>query len=199
MVRKRRQLCALLLSAVVFSAQLPAVVMAENDRPADGSIVSFAPLDSGVAEQTVDMGTELSMLGLPDKVTATVYYDAGNGGGSVPAGSAGDASGNSIKTAAQTGVTATEEIPVTWGGGEPPYDGGTPGRYVFTAHADGYELSGGAEPPAIIVTVTEDAVKKPGEITSEGPLACRISGGGVPCLTGTRAGAYRIPWQMAAL
>lgn len=199
MVRKKRQLCALLLSAVVLAAQLPAVAMAENDRPADGSIVSFAPLDSSVAEQTVDMGTELSMLGLPDKVTATVYYDAGNGGESVPAGSAGDASGNSIGKEVPTGATATEEISVTWGGGEPPYDGGTPGRYVFTAHADGYELSGGAKPPEIIVTVTEDTVKKPEGIPTEGTLACRISGGGVPYLTGTRASAYQIPWRMAAV
>ena len=74
MIRKRKRLWTLFLSAVLIVTQLPAVAMAENNAPEDGSIASFEELPSGVAAQTVPVGTELSGLNLPDTVTATVYH-----------------------------------------------------------------------------------------------------------------------------
>ena len=73
MIRKRKRLWAMLLSAALIVTQLPAVAMAENDAPEDGSIASFEELPSGVKKQTVTVGTSLSELNLPDTVTATVY------------------------------------------------------------------------------------------------------------------------------
>ncbi|GKH43993.1 hypothetical protein CE91St57_49670 [Lachnospiraceae bacterium] len=74
MIQKRKKRWALFLSAALIVTQLPAVAMAENNVPEDGSIASFEELPSGVAEQTVPVGTELSGLTLPDTVTATVYH-----------------------------------------------------------------------------------------------------------------------------
>lgn len=74
MIQKRKRLWALLLSAALIVAQLPAMAMAENNAPEDGSIASFEPLPSGVANQTVDASTEPSGLNLPDTVAATVYH-----------------------------------------------------------------------------------------------------------------------------
>ena len=71
---KKKRIGALFLSAVLIMTQLPAVAMAENNVPEDGSIASFEELPSGVAEQTVPVGTELSGLTLPDTVMATVYH-----------------------------------------------------------------------------------------------------------------------------
>lgn len=74
MIRKRKRLWALFLSAALIVTQLPAVAMAENNAPEDGAIASFEPLDSGVKKQAVPVGTELSGLNLPDTVTATIYH-----------------------------------------------------------------------------------------------------------------------------
>ena len=74
MKQKRKRLWALFLSAALIVTQLPAVAMAENNVPEDGSIASFEELPSGVAEQAVPVGTKLSGLTLPDTVMATVYH-----------------------------------------------------------------------------------------------------------------------------
>lgn len=78
MIQNKKRLWALLLSAALIVTQLPAVAMAENNTPEDnvlkdGSIASFDSLDSSVANQTVDVGTEFSGLYLPNLVTASVY------------------------------------------------------------------------------------------------------------------------------
>ena len=64
----------MLLSAALVVTQLPAAAMAEDSAPEDGSIASFAALDSDVVKQTVPMGTAYDDLVLPDTVTAKVYH-----------------------------------------------------------------------------------------------------------------------------
>lgn len=88
MIKNRRRLWALVLSAALVVTQLPMVSMAENSVPEDkvnfaageredvlehGSVASFDSLDRDVEEQTVDVGTELSELNLPDEVMASIY------------------------------------------------------------------------------------------------------------------------------
>ena len=46
MIRKRKRLWVMFLSAALAVTQLPAVAMAENAAPEDGSIASFKALDS---------------------------------------------------------------------------------------------------------------------------------------------------------
>ena len=194
MKQKRKRLWALLLSAALIVTQLPAVAMAENTAPEDGSIASFEPLDSGVAKQTVDVGTELSELTLPDTVTATIYHvtedmvipdednmedDSGDPStatpseavGSVSDNSSGDSSDKDSGKTVTTVTTSEEEITVTWDS-DPAYDGDTAGSYVFTADVGGYALSGGAELPKITVTVATDAAENPTGNPPTEPLPC---------------------------
>ncbi len=103
MIRKRKRLWAMFLSAALIVTQLPAVALAENHAPEDGSIASFEPLDSDVAKQTVPVGTAYEDLNLPDTVTATVYRvtedtvipDKVNGGEADREGGSEDDSGDS--------------------------------------------------------------------------------------------------------
>ena len=188
MIRKRKRLWAMLLSAALIVTQLPAVAMAENDAPEDGSIASFEELPSGVKKQTVTVGTSLSELNLPDTVTATVYHvkedtvipDEDESGGT-PVATSSDTEGsvsengaghkpNSGKTVT-TVTTSREKIHVTWDSA-PAYDGDTPGKYLFTADADGYILSSGAKLPQITVTVSSDTAENPAENPSTEPLPC---------------------------
>lgn len=74
MIRNRKRFWALLLSAALIVTQLPAVAMAENHTPEDGSIASFESLGSGVEKQDVTVGTGLSGLNLPDTVMANIYH-----------------------------------------------------------------------------------------------------------------------------
>ncbi len=172
MRKNRKRVCALLLSGLMLLTQLPAVALAEEAVPEDGAIASFEPLDSGIAEQTVLVGTELSELDLPDALAAAVYRVSEDtlvtedGTLENDAGPEVD-SGNIVTT-----VTTTEEqIPVTWDS-TPAYDGDTPDKYVFTADVGGYALSNGVEPPQIAVTVTEKAVEKPVETQPGEPVPC---------------------------
>lgn len=71
---KKKRIGAILLSVALAVTQLPAVAMAKNIVPEDGSIASFMKLDSGVAKQTVPVGTAYEQLVLPDKVEAKVYH-----------------------------------------------------------------------------------------------------------------------------
>ena len=194
MKQKRKRLWALLLSAALIVTQLPAVAMAENATPEDGSIASFEPLDNGVAKQTVDVGTELSELTLPDTVTATIYHvtedmvipdedniedDSGDTSTATPSDAEGSVSDNSFVdssdkdsgTTVTTVTTSEEEIPVIWDS-EPAYDGDTAGSYVFTADAGGYALSDGAKLPKITVTVATDAAENPTGNPPTEPLSC---------------------------
>ena len=184
MRRKRKRLWAPLLSAVLIVAQLPAVAMAENYVPEDGSIASFELLDSGVKKQIVPVGTELSGLNLPDTVTAAVYHVTGDmmipneggiddtedesgdsstatpsdAGNSASENSGGDFSHMDNGETVATVTTSTEEIPVAWNS-EPAYDGDKEGSYVFTAVVGGYGLSSGAKLPRITVKVEVQAAE----------------------------------------
>ncbi len=77
--RFRKRVCAVFVSAVLAAGQLPLVTLAENILQEEGVIVSFEPLDSEVAVQTVMMGTELSELDLPDKLKVVIYPSAKDG------------------------------------------------------------------------------------------------------------------------
>ena len=197
MIRKRKRLWALLLSAALIVTQLPAVAMAENNAPEDGSIASFEPLPSGVAKQTVDAGTELSGLTLPDTVTATVYHvtedtitgedntenesgepstaSPSDAGESISGNNAGDSSNQDSGETVTTVTTSTEEIPVTWDS-EPAYDGDRLGDYVFTADVGSYTLADGAKLPQITVTVSAGTAENPTENPNEKP-----TGEPLPC------------------
>ena len=194
MIRKRKRLWALLLSAALIVTQLPAVAMAENNTPEDGSIASFEELPSGVAEQNVPPGTSSVDLVLPDTVTATVYHvtedtiipdedniedDSGDTSTATPSDAEESVSGNSTGHSSNqdsgetvtTVTTSTEEISVTWDS-EPAYDGDTEGSYLFTADVGGYSLSSNAELPKITVTVTADAAENPTVNPPTEPLPC---------------------------
>ncbi|MFQ9635909.1 MAG: S-layer homology domain-containing protein [Eisenbergiella sp.] len=200
MIRKRKRLWTLFLSAVLIVTQLPAVAMAENNAPEDGSIASFEELPSGVAAQTVPVGTELSGLNLPDTVTATVYHvtedtvipDKVNGGEadregglgreddmedkSISGNNAGDSSNMDSGEMVTTVTTSTGKISVTWDS-EPAYDGDTADTYVFTADVGGYTLSSGAKLPQITVTVSADTAENPTEKPTVEPLPCALTEG----------------------
>ena len=171
MIRKRKRLWALFLSAALIVTQLPAVAMAENDAPEDGSIASFEELPSGVKKQTVTVGTSLSELNLPDTVTAMIYHvtedtvisdedESGNPPTASPSDAKIGVSGNDSGKTVTTVTTSEEEILVTWDS-EPAYDGDTTGKYVFTADAGGYTLSSGSKLTQITVTVTAKTTENP--------------------------------------
>ena len=95
-------------------------------RQTEVTIVSFDPLDSKVAEQTVAVGTAQSKLNLPDTLSGM------------------DSEGKPVK-----------DIPVTWKSAGDPYDLTTPQDYIFIAElSSGYVLAQDAELPEIIITVT---------------------------------------------
>lgn len=58
MLKKRRQLWALFLSVVLIGTQLPVMVMAENNVPENGNIVSAETSDSSVEKPSVPEETE---------------------------------------------------------------------------------------------------------------------------------------------
>lgn len=58
MLKKRRQLWALFLSVVLIGTQLPVMVMAENNVPENGNIVSAETSDSSVEKPSVQEETE---------------------------------------------------------------------------------------------------------------------------------------------
>ena len=155
---------ALLLSAVLLFSQMPVAAAAEAPTPEDGSIASFAALDSGVAERTVDVGTEKAALELPDELTATVYHvtedmEITDDDTTSPS-DAEEAEGETTIT-----VTTTEEqIPVTWDS-EPGYDGDVSAAYLFTANVGEFALAEGAELPEITVNVTDGEPEKPTHCT----------------------------------
>lgn len=204
MMRKRKRLWAMLLSAALIATQMPAAAMAENITPQDKgnftageredgldhkSIASFAKLPSGVAKQNVTVGTELSKLNLPDEVTAKVYHvtedkvipgevndddfstaTPSDAEDSVSGSGGGDPSNMDSGKTVTTATTDTVKIPVTWDSA-PAYNGGTAGRYVFTADVGSYVLADGVKAPQITVTVEEETkscTKTPGCTLADG-------------------------------
>ncbi len=156
------------LSAALAVTQLPAVAMAENAAPEDGSIASFKALDSRVAAQTVAVGTAYDQLNLPDKVTAAVYHVSegveGKDSGQLSPASPSDAASVTI-------TTSDEKIPVTWDS-DPAYDGDVANSYVFTADVGSYALSSGAKLPQITVTVTGENMENGAKKPLREPLSC---------------------------
>lgn len=199
MTRMKTRIWALFLSAALIAAQPPAAAMAENSVPKEGGIASFEPLDSSIAHQTVDIGTELPELLLPDTLAAHIYQaaaetaDSGgedfnadkteddpgheNGPGEGAGGVSGSGDSSETGSGKPAAAASRKEIPAAWSS-EPAYDGGTEGIYVFTADPGGYVLSESAELPQITVEVKGDAAaegdagKKPAENPAEGPLPC---------------------------
>lgn len=180
--KRKKRVWALLLSAALIVTQLPAVAMADNNTPEDtvikdGSIASFEPLDSRAEDQTVDLGTALSELNLPDTVTASVYQvtedlvspdENGTEESGVSGNSAGASSKKESRETVRTVTTSREIITVAWSS-EPAYDGDTAGKYVFTADAGGYVLSGAVKPPQLTVTVTGQTAESLTETSAEAP------------------------------
>lgn len=187
MIRKGKRIGALLLSAALVVTQLPAVAMAENNPPEDGAIASFEKLDSGVAKQTVPVGTELAELNLPDTVKAKVCHvteeeipqeeeitdeNASTASPSNADGNVSDSGATDRVKTITTVTTSTEDIPVTWDSA-PAYDGDVTSNYVFTADVGGYVLADGVKPPQIIVTVKDDSP----ESQPEEPKPCEKTEG----------------------
>ena len=202
--KSMKQGLAFLLSAALLLTQTPVIAAAENRTPEDkvnfaageredalghGTIASFAALRSGVANQTVTVGTEEAELDLPDELTVTIYHvtedvvisddeiteeETDDISTASPSDAEDSTSGNDIEGDEKTVTTVTtskERIPVTWDS-DPAYDGDTPDKYVFTADVDGYALADGVEPPQITVTVTEEAVETPVETQPVEPAPC---------------------------
>ncbi|MFR2847806.1 MAG: hypothetical protein ACLTC4_12045 [Hungatella hathewayi] len=72
MIRRRKRIWAVLLSAAMMAAQLPAAAMAETQVPhvpEDGEIASFAALPKEVKMQTVPVGSQLTELNLPEELS----------------------------------------------------------------------------------------------------------------------------------
>lgn len=187
--KSMKQGLAFLLSAALLLTQTPVIAAAENRTPEDGTIASFAALRSGVANQTVTVGTEEAELDLPDELTVTIYHvtedvvisddeiteeETDDISSASPSDAEDSTSGSDVEGEEKTVTTVTtskERIPVTWDS-DPAYDGDTPDKYVFTADVDGYALADGVEPPQITVTVTEEAVETPAETQPEEPAPC---------------------------
>lgn len=182
MKQRIRKLGLLFVSAALIVTHFPSMVMAADDMPKDGEIASFVDLDGSIQTQTVQLGTELSALNLPDKLSAVIYHveetviteegDPASEKIQQPVADLGEAEEGAIDQNEQapsetdgsstennktetTVTTSMEEIPVTWNS-TPVYDGNTANSYVFKADAGEAILSSGAELPQITVIVTED-------------------------------------------
>lgn len=125
-----------------------------------GEIIDFEKLAPELATQTVSLGTDESVLNLPDKLAATVRL-ASDGQNHDPAADSGCpsiATGTDLTInagdAANTFGPVAMELPVTWMS-SPEYDGNAAGAYTFTAGIAGYTLCN--EPPVIAVTVGKAA------------------------------------------
>lgn len=179
MIRRRKRIWAVLLSAAMMAAQFPAAAMAEtqmSQAPEDGEIASFAALPKEVKMQTVPVGSQLSELHLPEELSVKVYQVTEeivtpdtDEEDDTPAATPGEASedtgenGGGQKTV--TRVTTVEElIPVSWDS-KTPYDGDTPADYVFTADVGSYVLASGVKPPQITVTVKAEEENHPCTLT----------------------------------
>lgn len=182
MKQRIRKLGLLFVSAAMIVTHFPSVVRAADDVPKDGEIASFVDLDSSIQTQTVQLGTELSALNLPDKLNAIIYHveetviteeedkasekiqqpvadlgedEEGAIDQNVQKPSEADGSSTENNKTETTVTTSIEEIPVTWNS-TPAYDGNAANSYVFKADAGEAILSSGAELPQITVIVAED-------------------------------------------
>ncbi len=182
MKQRIRKLGLLFVSAAMIVTHFPSVVRAADDVPKDGEIASFVDLDSSIQTQTVQLGTELSALNLPDKLSAIIYHveetviteeedkasekiqqpvadlgedEEGAIDQNVQKPSEADGSSTENNKTETPVTTSIEEIPVIWNS-SPAYDGNAANSYVFKADAGEAILSSGAELPQITVIVAED-------------------------------------------
>ncbi len=175
MIRRRKRIWAVLLSAAMMAAQLPAAAMAETQVPhvpEDGEIASFAALPKEVKMQTVPVGSQLTELNLPEELSVKVYHvteeivtpdteEENDTPAATPDDASEDTGENGGEQKMVTRVTTVEElIPVTWDS-KTPYDGDTPADYVFTADVGNYVLASGVKPPQITVTVKVEEENQP--------------------------------------
>ena len=170
----RKRVLSIWLSVCMVLTMLPVSVMAEevsNPAGAGGEIIAFEPLAE--SEKSVETGTSIENLGLPEELTATVRtaVPADSGTEEKPVQDSGkflenDASTDPSMATASSAIkesgddheeaTAPEweettvDIPVTWTA-EPEYTGNETGDYVFTPVIKGYTVS--ADLPEINVTV----------------------------------------------
>lgn len=180
MIRRRKRIWAVLLSAAMMAAQLPAAAMAETQVPhvpEDGEIASFAALPKEVKMQTVPVGSQLSELNLPEELSVKIYHVTEEivtpdmeEEDDTPAATPGEASENKGENGGEqkmvTRVTTVEElVPVTWDS-KTPYDGDMPADYVFTADVGSYVLASGVKLPQITVTVKAEEENQPCTLTA---------------------------------
>ena len=170
----RKRVLSIWLSVCMVLTMLPISAMAEEvstPASASGEVIAFAPLAE--TEKSVEVGTPIEKLKLPESLTATVrtavpadsvipeepVLDSGESEDDVPLAvpalatttSAIKESGNDRQESpAPEWKESTVEIPVTWTA-EPEYNGNENGDYVFTPVIEGYTVS--ADLPEITVTV----------------------------------------------
>lgn len=139
--RARNKILSLILTAVMLFSMLPLTAMAatpEATATETGIITAFEALSEDVTAQSVETGTLMKDLNLPNTLSVTIDGVVGTVAG------------------------------VTWDCTDPKagYDGDTANTYIFTAIIpDEYIVEDGAEPPAVTVTVKssgadETTVKK---------------------------------------
>ncbi|HBV99328.1 MAG TPA: hypothetical protein DEF36_20105, partial [Desulfotomaculum sp.] len=151
-----RKILLLLLTAVMVLLLLPQSVMAEeivqdngSAGSAGGVITVFATLTDAVSNQTVDIGTQLDDLILPDtlSVTAQVYGE-----------------GDTLEEAQEIELTG-----FTWQS-EPEYDPLAGGEYIFTpVLPEGWIAQDGVTLPQITVLVGAAAMPMGMELLSSIP------------------------------
>jgi len=155
--------------SMVFT-HLPIPAMAEEANTpigASGEIIVFTPLDE--TEKTVEVGTSIEELELPETLAATVrmasttdsgaseppIQDSGSGEEYIAAensepSKAGEAIDSNLEEIESNWEETTVDILVTWTS-QPEYDMDTVGTYVFIPVVGGYAVS--ADLPEIKVTV----------------------------------------------
>lgn len=170
----RKRVLSIWLSVCMVLTMLPISVMAEEvSKPAGarGEIIAFEPLAE--SEKSVETGTSIENLELPEELTATVRtaLSADSGTEEEPVQDSGEFQENDAladpavatassaikesgddhdKTPAPEWEETTVDIPVTWTA-EPEYTGNENGDFVFTPVIKGYTVS--ADLPEINVTV----------------------------------------------
>lgn len=170
----RKKVLSIWLSVCMVLTMLTFSVMAEEgSKPAGarGEIISFEPLAE--SEKSVEAGTSIENLELPEELTATVRtaVPADSGTEEEPVQDSGEFQENDAladpavatassaikesgddhdKAPAPEWEETTVDIPVTWTA-EPEYTGNETGDFVFTPVIKGYAVS--ADLPEINVTV----------------------------------------------
>ncbi len=169
-----KRVLSIWLSVCMVLIMLPISAMAEEESTpasASGEVIAFAPLAE--TEKSVEVGTPLEKLKLPEKLTATVrtavpadsvipeepVLDSGESEDDVPptdptvattTSAIKESENDQQESPASEWKETTVDIPVIWTA-EPEYDGNENGDYVFTPVIEDYTVS--ADVPEITVKV----------------------------------------------